>query len=146
MRLEIKSVWARWVVIALGIVVCLAAVAWIAKTYAAYGLSQKTTLKNLQLAVRLDPGNSEFHWQLGRLYQYNPTDVQPEEAIAEFRRAIQLSPYDPRPWMDLGAALEFQGKLTEAGQCLQRATSQKSFRNSGSPPENAMATTSLSTS
>ncbi|MBZ5565368.1 MAG: tetratricopeptide repeat protein [Acidobacteriia bacterium] len=121
MRLEIKSVWARWVVIALGIVVCLAAVAWIAKTYAAHGLSQKTTLKNLQLAVRLDPGNSEFHWQLGRLYQYNPTDVQPEEAIAEFRRAIQLSPYDPRPWMDLGAALEFQGKLTEAGQCLQRA-------------------------
>ncbi len=121
MRFEIKSVWARWAWVALEVVVFLAAAVWVGKTYAAYELSQKTTLRNLRLAGRLDAGNSEYHWQLGRLYQYNPTDVQPEEAITEFRRAIQLSPYDPRPLMDLGAALEFQGRLGEAGQCLQRA-------------------------
>ncbi len=121
MQLEIKSAWARALGITLEAIVFLAGFVWIVKTYAAYEWSQKASLKGFQQAARLDPSNSEYHWQLARLYQYNPTDVQPEEAIAEFRHAIQLSPYDPRPWMDLGGALELQGKLTEAGQCLHRA-------------------------
>ncbi len=123
MKIEIRSVWVRRALTASEVVVFLVAVAWIAKTYAAYELSRKSTVRTLRLAVKLDPGNAEYHWMLGRLYQYNPADVQPEQAKAEFRRAIQLSPYDPRPWMDLGAALEFQGKMSEAEQCLQRADS-----------------------
>lgn len=123
MKVEIRSGWPRWVLMGLEVAVFLVATAWIAKTYAAYELSRKSTVTSLRLAVKLDPDNAEYHWQLGRLYQYNPADVQPELAMAEFRRAIRLSPYDPRPWMDLGAALEFQGKMEEARQCLQRADS-----------------------
>jgi hypothetical protein len=95
--------------------------AWIAKTYLAGVLAQEPTAKNLELAVKLDPGNAEYHLRLGRFYEYNIADIQPDKAVEHFRRAIQLSPYDPRGWLDLATAVGFQGKTSEAALCLRRA-------------------------
>jgi pentatricopeptide repeat protein len=102
-------------------IIFLTVVGWIAKKSVAYALSRKPTVKNLELAVRLDPGNTDYHLMLGRLYQYSVADVQPDKAVGHFRRAAQLSPLDPRAWLDLAAALEFQGKMSEAEVCLRRA-------------------------
>ena len=121
MQVVIKSALARLLVMVLGVTIFLVVVGWIAKTYVAYALSRKLTVKNLELAVRLDPGNADYHLMLGRLYQYNIADIQPEKALEEFRRAAQLAPYNPRAWLDLAAALELQGKMPEAAQCLRQA-------------------------
>jgi tetratricopeptide (TPR) repeat protein len=121
MQVVIKSALARRPVMVLGVIIFLAVVGWIAKTYVAYALSRKLTVKNLELAVRLDPGNADYHLMLGRLYQYNIADIQPEKALEEFRRVAQLAPYNPRSWLDLAAALELQGKMPEAAQCLRQA-------------------------
>jgi tetratricopeptide (TPR) repeat protein len=43
------------------------------------------------------------------------------QATEHFRKATQLSPYNPQAWLDLGAALEFRGKAAEAEVCLRRA-------------------------
>jgi len=123
MQVVIKSALARLLVMVLGVTIFLVVVGWIAKTYVAYALSRKLTVKNLELAVRLDPGNADYHLMLGRLYQYNIADIQPEKALEEFRRAAQLAPYNPRAWLDLAAALELQGKMPEAAQCLRQANS-----------------------
>jgi hypothetical protein len=121
MQLLIKSLLARRLLMTLGVLIFLAVVAWIAKTYAAYHLSRTPTVKNLELAVKLDPGNADYHLMLGRLYQYSIADVQPGKAVEHFRRATELSPLDPRAWVDLAGALEFQGKISESEACLRRA-------------------------
>jgi len=121
MQVVIKSALARRLVMVLGVTIFLVVAGWIAKTYVAYALSRKLEVKNLELAVRLDPGNAEYHLLLGRLYQYNIADIQPEKAVEEFRRAAQLAPHNPRAWLDLAAAVELQGKMPEATQCLRQA-------------------------
>jgi hypothetical protein len=121
MEIVIKSKLARRILMAVEVVVFLAVVSWIVKSYIAYQLSQKLTAKRLELAIKLDPGNSDYHLRLGRLYQYNILDIQPEKAIMQFRRATELNPYDPQPWLELAAALTLHGKNSEAEACLRQA-------------------------
>lgn len=121
MEIVLKSAFARRFLMLIQVVVFLALVAWIVKTYLANGPAQQPTVKNLELAVKLDPGNAEYHLRLGRLYQYSIADIQPEKAVEHLRRAVQLNPYDPQAWLDLAAAVEFQGKMSEAEAYLRRA-------------------------
>jgi tetratricopeptide (TPR) repeat protein len=75
---------------------------------------------NLARAVKLDPSNAAIHMRLGGIYEYSPADIQLDKAEEHYRRAVQLDPYDPETWLNLAAALEFQGRLEEAGSCLRR--------------------------
>jgi len=123
LEFRIKSVPARRALMALEVAVLLGAVGWIVKVYAAYELSRNPSVENFELAVRLDPGNGEHRLKLGRLYQYNVADLQPEKAAEQFRRAAQLNPSQPQVWLELAAGAEFQGKMKEAEEFLRRADS-----------------------
>ena len=103
------------------IVAFLAAVSWVARAFTASELGGKPEAKSLELAVKLDPWNSEYPLRLGRLYEYSPQDVQPEKALENLQRAVEVNPYDPQNWVELGAAWTFQGKTQEAERCLQQA-------------------------
>jgi len=105
----------------LAILIFLALGLWISKTLVAGQFGQTPTVRNLQLAAKLDPTNSEYHLRLSRLYEYNLTDIDPVRAEAQARRATQLNSYDPQAWLHLGATLEFQGKTAEAENCLRKA-------------------------
>jgi tetratricopeptide (TPR) repeat protein len=94
---------------------------WITKTYFAGVFASRLTVKDLELAIKLDPGNPEYHLQLGRLYEYLPASSEPEKAMEEFRRAAELSPSDPEVWINLGGAAEFSGNVTDAEKYLLRA-------------------------
>jgi pentatricopeptide repeat protein len=121
MQLAIRSNFARRSLMFLEVLLFLAVVGWIAKTYIADVLASEPTVKNLELAVKLDPANAEYHRRLARLYQYDIANVQPEKALEHLRQAVQLNPYDPQAWLELAAAVEFQGKTSEAEQYLRRA-------------------------
>jgi hypothetical protein len=54
----------------------LAAAAWIARTYVAYELSQSASVKDLELAVKLDPGNAQYHLNLARLYVWGQPNYE----------------------------------------------------------------------
>jgi len=58
--------------------------------------------------------------RLGSLYEYSPVDMQVGKAEEDFRRATHLDPYDPQTWLDLAAALQFQGRGDEAEVCRRR--------------------------
>jgi len=58
--------------------------------------------------------------RLGSLYEYSPVDMQVGKAEEDFRRATHLDPYDPQTWLDLAAALQFQGRTDEAEACRRR--------------------------
>lgn len=121
MQLAITSNFARRSLMFLEVVLFLAVVSWIARTYVASVLAGKPTVKNLELAVKLDPGDADYHLILGRAYQYNLENVQPQKALEQLRRAVELNPYSPQCWLDLALAVEFQGKVSEAETYLRRA-------------------------
>ena len=94
---------------------------WAGKVYLGDVISRRASIENFGLASQLDPGNSDYHLRLGRLYQYSLTDINPARAIEHLSRAAQLSPMDAQPWLDLGAAQEVAGRIDEASASLRRA-------------------------
>jgi hypothetical protein len=102
------------------VLVLLVLIGWVGKAYVANVLASRPTVYNLKRALKLDPSNADYHMRLGSLYEYNPPDLQLEKAEEHFRRAIHLDPYDPQTWLELAAAMQFQGRLEEAEACLRR--------------------------
>ena len=121
METRIKSKAARSLLVAGSIVVFILLVGYAAKAYLASVFAKKPTIHNLEIAIKLDPKDANYHLALGRLYEYLPASSQPENAAKEFRRAAELSPNDPRPWLELAAAAEFQGDVSKAEEYLRQA-------------------------
>ena len=112
---------AKILLIALECILCLALIFWVGKVYLADVIGHRISVQDLTLASRLDPGNSDYHLGLGRLYEYNVSDIDPTRAIAELDQAAQLSPLDSQAWLDLGAAEEVTGDIKQATASLRRA-------------------------
>jgi hypothetical protein len=121
MELTLKSSLMRRLLAFLEVVIVAGSVVWISKSYVATRIMRQLTVKDLQTASRLDPGNSEYPLRLGRMAQYSVTDMNPELAMENLRRAAELNPRDPQPWLELAAAFGFQGRTVEAEACLRRA-------------------------
>ncbi len=121
MQITLKNGTARIGLAALEGVAFLLLTFWTGKAYFASVVSHTLNADNLQLATRLDPGDSEYHLELGRLCQYSLTDINPTEATAELKLAAEESPLDAQPWLDLGAAQELAGQTDEAEASLRRA-------------------------
>jgi hypothetical protein len=98
------------------------ATVWVAKTYFADRAGHTLTIDSLRLASHLNPGNSTYHVQLGRLYQYSITNPRPAEAVQQFRAAAKASPYNPQAWINLAATHEFQGDPSKAEEDLRIAS------------------------
>ncbi|HET7874682.1 MAG TPA: tetratricopeptide repeat protein [Methylomirabilota bacterium] len=79
-------------------------------------------------ALELDPGMSDAHVNLGRLYQ---EAGESQKAEAHYRAAVKHAPGDPVAWFNLGVLLEEQGRREEAVQAYRRAV--------GSDPDFAAA-------
>lgn len=121
MELTLKSSLMRRLLALVEAVIVAALVVWISKTYFASRSGRQLNAQDLQTAARLDPGNSDYHLMMGRLAQYNVADMNPDLAMESLRRAAELNPRDPQPWLELAAAYGFQGKNGPAEACLRRA-------------------------
>lgn len=121
MQITLKNSAARIGMAALEGVVFLTLTFWVGKAYFASVVSHRVTADDLRLATRLDPDDSNYHLELGRIYQYSLTDIDPSRAIAELKLAAEKSPFDAQPWLDLGAAQELAGRVDDAEASLRRA-------------------------
>jgi len=121
MRITPKSGLAKVLVGAPLVVLFLLSVFWIGKVCLAELVAEKPAVQNLQLALKLDPSNADYHRGLGRLFQYDLDNIDPAKAIDQLRQAVALSPKDAHAWLDLGLAQELQGDTTEAEASLRRA-------------------------
>jgi tetratricopeptide (TPR) repeat protein len=76
--------------------------------------AESNTDQGLKLAVRLEPGNPEYWYRLGRYEQYNV--VQPDAVLAEasYKKAIALNPDATEAWLDLATAYELDGNFDGA--------------------------------
>lgn len=91
-----------------------------------WGLSRALTKRGayeeaaacLQEAIRIRPGDSRFHYDLGSVY-LNTGHFRGAEAA--FRKALELRPDDAAAMNNLASALLHQGRLAEAGPLLGRS-------------------------
>lgn len=73
----------------------------------------------LQRAVRLDPGNAEYPYRLGRFELL--AAQSPQAAIPWLQRATSLNPHSARYWLDLAIAHQSVGDTASEALALERA-------------------------
>jgi tetratricopeptide (TPR) repeat protein len=95
--------------------VALSALQFLAAHYAGKG-----DLASLERAVRLQPGNSEYHYLIGRYLAL--TQSPPEAAASAYRAAISLNPHRSRYCFELAAADQLAGDTKAQAEALQQAT------------------------
>lgn len=76
----------------------------------------------LQAALAQDPRVRRAHYYLGMAILINEGIPRVDDAIAEFRKELTVSPDDPTTHLFLGAALVLAGRPQEALPSLERAT------------------------
>ena len=73
-----------------------------------------------ETATRLSPDDPLAHWSMATLKQRSIAAEDLRASIAEFERAVSLSPLDFRLWVDLGRAREQFGDLEGGEKALRR--------------------------
>jgi tetratricopeptide (TPR) repeat protein len=94
---------------------------YLGNTIAEYFHPEERRLETARLAVSLAPDDPLPHWSLGYLIQKELPPDQISAAIAEYEKAVSLSPNDYRFWMDLGHAMEQAGEFDKAEKALREA-------------------------
>ena len=80
-----------------------------------------TNPANWELAARIEAGNPETWYKLGRFRQLDFDNPDVPLAISYYRRAIQLNSRSPYYKLDLAGALEMTGKNSEADDYFRAA-------------------------
>jgi hypothetical protein len=94
---------------------------YLGNTFAEYFVPDESSFDVARRALAMAPSDAMTHWRMAEVSLKNlPLDRQ-NEAIAEYEKAVSLSPYDYRYWMSLGTAYERAGETDKAEQALKRA-------------------------
>jgi len=94
---------------------------YIGNTLAEYFSPTESNLHVAQMAESLAPSDPLTHWRIGQVQQKTLPLDQMAPAIAEYEKAVSLSPYDYRYWMALGTAHEQSGDPAKAELALKQA-------------------------
>ena len=98
------------------------AVRWyLGDTLAEYFDPSGSNVDVARMAVSLAPSDPLTHWRTASVTQKNLPLDQQGLAIAEYEKAVSLSPNDYRFWMTLGTAYEQAGDNAKAEHALKRA-------------------------
>ena len=98
------------------------AIRWyLGNTLAEYFNVSENSIDLAQFASSIAPNDPLPHWRLGQVYQQKLPLDQIGETIAEYQKAIALSPNDYRFWLALGTAQEQAGNTAESENALRRA-------------------------
>jgi tetratricopeptide (TPR) repeat protein len=94
---------------------------YIGNTIAEYFSPETRKLEIAQWAVAWAPRDPLPHWRLANVIQ---TELPPDQipvSVAEYEKAVSLSPNDYRFWVSLGEAQEQAGDFEEAEKSLREA-------------------------
>jgi tetratricopeptide (TPR) repeat protein len=94
---------------------------YIGNTIAEYFHPDDHRLETAQMAVRLAPNDPLPHWRLGNLALKELPPDQISLVVAEYEKAVSLSPHDYRLWTEFGGALEQAGDFDKAEKALREA-------------------------
>lgn len=105
----------------------LVAAILLAVSYLAFATSQlvaawmgnRAELSSLQRAIKLDPGNADYHDRLGRFHELEELD--PVAAVSQYKLAVQLEPNGSRFWLDLAGAYRVLGEAANQAAAIEHA-------------------------
>jgi tetratricopeptide (TPR) repeat protein len=105
----------------LGTCVALATVCigFAVRAFLADRFSQKLDLASLQMAARLEPGNAEYQYRLGRYFLQ--TQHSPETAESFFKSAVALNSHNASYWFELSRTYQRLASADQQKDALQRA-------------------------
>ena len=89
------------------------------RAYLASHLAATPDSSNLNKAIRLEPSNAEYRELLGRSLALSGANLN--DAIANYRTAVQLNPYVARYWLDLAGAYQVAGDTSEQERSVEQA-------------------------
>jgi tetratricopeptide (TPR) repeat protein len=92
---------------------------YIGNTIAEYFHPEEHRLETAQMAVNLAPNDPLPHWRLGNLALKELPPDQISMVVAEYEKAVSLSPHDYRLWTEFGGALEQAGEVEKAEKALR---------------------------
>ena len=64
------------------------------------------TVEEFTGALQYAPDSADLWWRRGRLHHYSIERADLAKALSDYRRALELNPWQAVVWMDLAAALE----------------------------------------
>lgn len=79
------------------------------------------TVEEFSRALQYAPDNADLWWRRGRLYHYSIERADLAKAVSDYRRALELNPWQAVVWMDLAAALEQTERHEQAEKAVERA-------------------------
>ena len=94
---------------------------YLGNTIAEYFDPTEGRLDAAHMAERMAPDDPLTHWRIAQVSQKTLPLDQQVAAIAEYEKAVSLSPNDYRFWMTLGTAQEQVGNPAQAELALKRA-------------------------
>jgi tetratricopeptide (TPR) repeat protein len=89
------------------------------QAYLASHLAATPNLSNLIKATRLEPSNAKYREILARSLALPGANL--DDAIANYRTAVHLNPYEARYWLDLASAYQVAGRINEQEQSVEQA-------------------------
>src|ERR1035437_5023885 len=87
------------------------------RAYLASHLAAVPDSPNLQKAIQLEPSNAEYRDLFGRNLALSGVSL--DEAIANYRIAVQLNPYVARYWLDLAGAYQVAGQTQKQEESVE---------------------------
>jgi hypothetical protein len=78
-------------------------------------------VSDLRRAIVLDPGNADYHHQLGLVYAYSFSQASLADAVRCLRQATELNPRKARYWSDLAEVCDTIDDTPCANQAVEHA-------------------------
>jgi tetratricopeptide (TPR) repeat protein len=119
MKIRFDTPARKWTIFAVAFVLSFAYIAFAGIQLVAAFLAERPSLRSLQVATRLDWGNAEYRYHLGRYYDLIARDTN--SALREYKSAVQLNPHSARYWFDLAGAYQVLGDVANQTIALEHA-------------------------
>jgi len=118
-KISFKTPVRRTLTAAIAVAIAIIYIALSATRLAAAFLGSRAELSSLQMAARLDPGEAEYRYHLGRYYDLVARD--PASAVNQYKAAAQINPHSARYWLDLASSYQILGDTRRQTDAIERA-------------------------
>ncbi len=119
MQISLRSTWRRVLFVTVALACAVAYSFFAVRAFKAHHIATRMTPEALRLAAQLEPGNSEYHHQLGLLSLFVAQDAH--TAAPHYRAAVALNPHMAKYWLDLAEAYNTLGDLQSQADAVKHA-------------------------
>lgn len=119
MKVSLQNRSLKFSIVVLSALAAFAFSGFAAVDFLAAHYADRSDLESLQRAVRLQPGNADNYYRLGRYYSL--IEQSPQQASQAYLAAIRLNPNSARYWLELAGAYQWMGRADAQKDAVDHA-------------------------